>query len=44
MGFARLFRCSRFFLGGVDEVPENWSWQAVKNGYTIYRKHHDKDT
>ena len=44
MGFARLFRCSRFFLGGVDEVPEIWSWQAVKDGYTIYRKHHDKDT
>ena len=44
MGFARLFRCSRFFLGGVDEVPENWSWQAVKDGYTVYRKHHDKDT
>ncbi len=39
LGFARLFRCSRFFLGGVDEVPQTFSFKTVRDGYIIYRKH-----
>ena len=26
------------FLGGVDEVPETWSWKAIRDAYTVYRK------
>ncbi|MGE4583809.1 MAG: membrane protein insertion efficiency factor YidD [Sphaerochaeta sp.] len=38
MGFARIFRCSRFFYGGEDPVPQIWSWKAIKDGYTLFRK------
>lgn len=38
MGMARILRCSPLFLGGVDEVPETWSWKAIRDAYTIYRK------
>jgi len=39
MGVARIFRCSRFFMGGEDVVPETWSWKQIKDAYTIFRKH-----
>ncbi len=38
MGFARIGRCSPFFYGGLDEVPEEWSWKAIKQGYTIFKR------
>lgn len=38
MGLARILRCSRWFWGGVDEVPEVWSWKQIKDCYTIYKK------
>lgn len=38
MGLARIMRCSRFFIGGPDEVPDTWSWKAITDGYRIYRK------
>ena len=38
MGFARILRCSRWFYGGDDQVPETWSWKAIKDGYTLFRK------
>ncbi|MFA6845377.1 MAG: membrane protein insertion efficiency factor YidD [Sphaerochaetaceae bacterium] len=39
MGFARLFRCSRYFMGGNDPVPEVWSKKAIKDGYIIFKRH-----
>ncbi|MDT4762411.1 membrane protein insertion efficiency factor YidD [Sphaerochaeta sp. PS] len=39
MGFARILRCSRFFMGGDDTVPEVWSWKQIKDGFIIYRRH-----
>jgi putative membrane protein insertion efficiency factor len=39
MGLARIFRCSRMFMGGKDLVPENWSWKIIKDGYTLFRRH-----
>ncbi|HZJ88011.1 MAG TPA: membrane protein insertion efficiency factor YidD [Sphaerochaeta sp.] len=38
MGIARIFRCSGRFWGGHDPVPESWSWQQIKDGYTLFRK------
>ena len=38
MGWARIFRCSPFFIGGVDEVPETWSWKSISQPYIVYRK------
>jgi len=38
MGFARVIRCSRWFYGGDDPVPESWSWKSIKEGFIIFRK------
>ncbi len=38
MGVARIFRCSRWYMGGNDPVPQVWSWNAIKDGYTIFKK------
>ncbi len=39
MGMARILRCSRWYMGGDDPVPHTWSWQAIKDGYTTFKKH-----
>ncbi|AEV30776.1 conserved hypothetical protein YidD [Sphaerochaeta pleomorpha str. Grapes] len=39
MGLARIFRCSRMFMGGKDLVPETWSWKAIKDAYILFRRH-----
>lgn len=38
MGLARILRCSCLFLGGPDEVPQQWSWKAIADGFRIYWK------
>jgi hypothetical protein len=38
MGFARIVRCSRWFYGGEDPVPEHWSWKGIKEKFTLFRK------
>jgi hypothetical protein len=38
IGFARIIRCSRWFYGGDDPVPDTWSWKAIKDGFTLFRK------
>ncbi|MGB4405967.1 MAG: membrane protein insertion efficiency factor YidD [Sphaerochaeta sp.] len=38
MGSARILRCSRFFMGGDDAVPETWSWKQIKDSYILYRR------
>lgn len=38
LGFARLGRCRNSFLGGVDEVPESFSFKEIKNQYIVFKK------
>ena len=38
LGISRILRCNRLFYGGPDEVPEKFSFKAIKNGYIIYHK------
>ncbi|ADY13753.1 membrane protein insertion efficiency factor YidD [Sphaerochaeta globosa] len=38
MGFARILRCSRWYYSGDDQVPETWSWKAIRDGFTLFRK------
>lgn len=38
----RLFRCSKYFLGGYDPVPEVFSRKALTNPYRIFRRHFSK--
>lgn len=38
MGMARIIRCSRWFYGGEDPVPETWSWKAIKDGFTLFKR------
>jgi putative membrane protein insertion efficiency factor len=38
MGLARILRCSRWFYGGADQVPETWAWKPRTDGYILIRK------
>lgn len=38
LGFARLFRCRRSFLGGPDEVPDTFSFKEIRDRHRLYRK------
>ncbi len=38
MGGARILRCSRFFMGGDDEVPETWSLKQIKESFILHRR------
>lgn len=38
MGGARIIRCSRWFLGGSDPVPDQWSFKAIKDEFTRHRR------
>ncbi|MFA6681155.1 MAG: membrane protein insertion efficiency factor YidD [Sphaerochaeta sp.] len=38
MGGARILRCSRFFMGGDDAVPETWSWKQIKESFILHRR------
>lgn len=37
-GVARILRCRRSYLGGPDPVLDEFSFKAVKDAYTIYKK------
>ncbi|HIV99470.1 MAG TPA: membrane protein insertion efficiency factor YidD [Candidatus Ornithospirochaeta avicola] len=38
LGFARLFRCRKSFLGGPDPVPETFSLKEIRDRHKIYKK------
>lgn len=42
LGLARILRCNRLFMGGPDEVPEYFTFKALKEPYTVYRRHYMK--
>lgn len=39
LGFIRIFRCSRFYLGGPDPVPDEFSFETIKKNNTIFKRH-----
>ncbi|SMP53827.1 hypothetical protein SAMN06298221_10758 [Sphaerochaeta associata] len=39
MGFARILRCSRWYYGGDDQVPQFWTWKTIKDGFILFKKH-----
>lgn len=44
LGIARLLRCSRFYMGGPDPVPEKFSFKHIRNQRIAFRRHHFKKT
>lgn len=38
LGFSRLFRCRKSYLGGPDEVPQEFSFEEIKKAYLSYKK------
>lgn len=38
LGVARLLRCSKYFMGGPDPVPEQFSFKAIRNAYIAFRR------
>ncbi len=38
LGASRLLRCRNSFLGGVDEVPESFSFKQIKEQFIIFKK------
>ena len=37
LGVARVFRCSGLFTGGHDPVPEEFSFEVIREGYRAHR-------
>ncbi|MGD1823106.1 MAG: membrane protein insertion efficiency factor YidD [Pleomorphochaeta sp.] len=42
LGIVRIFRCSRFYLGGYDPVPDEFSFKIIKTNNTIFRRRRNK--
>jgi len=38
MGVMRLSRCRNSYLGGMDPVPDEWSWKYLKERYVVFKK------
>ncbi len=38
LGVVRIFRCSRFYIGGYDPVPEEFSFEIIKKNNTIFKR------
>lgn len=45
LGLSRLSRCRNKYLGGIDPVPDKYSFSYVKDQYVVWRKpkNFDKD-
>ncbi|MCQ2397885.1 MAG: membrane protein insertion efficiency factor YidD [Sphaerochaetaceae bacterium] len=37
-GISRILRCSRFFIGGNDPVPDTFSLKAIRDSWVLFRK------
>ncbi len=42
LGVSRILRCSRFYLGGLDPVPDEFSFKYIKDSRIIFRRHRNK--
>ncbi|MGD1820686.1 MAG: membrane protein insertion efficiency factor YidD [Pleomorphochaeta sp.] len=38
LGVVRILRCSRFYIGGIDPVPEEFSLEVIKKNNTIFKR------
>jgi putative membrane protein insertion efficiency factor len=38
LGVIRIFRCSRFYMGGSDPVPEEFSFEQIKKSNIIFKR------
>lgn len=38
LGVARILRCNRFYMGGPDPVPDEFSFKYIKDRRTIFRR------
>ena len=38
LGLARILRCNGAFMGGVDPVPDIFSWKQIRDPYIIFRR------
>jgi len=38
LGVIRIFRCSRFYIGGYDPVPEEFSLEVIKKNNIIFKR------
>ena len=39
LGFSRIFRCSRLFFGGPDDIPQSFSFRYIRAQYIAFRRH-----
>ena len=39
LGTARILRCNRFYMGGPDPVPQEFSLKYIRDRRTIFRRH-----
>ncbi|MCQ2412816.1 MAG: membrane protein insertion efficiency factor YidD [Sphaerochaetaceae bacterium] len=39
LGVARILRCNRLYYGGIDEVPEVFSFKAIHDKKVSFRRH-----
>lgn len=39
LGIDRLLRCNRFFLGGIDPVPEEFSFKSIRFRHVAFKRH-----
>ncbi len=43
LGLFRITRCHAMFTGGPDPIPDQFSWQEIKQGFAKFRhKKHEK--
>lgn len=38
LGSARICRCSRYYTGGLDEVPQNFSFKEIRSTNAQFRR------
>jgi putative membrane protein insertion efficiency factor len=42
LGVIRIARCSRFYIGGHDPVPETFSFEEIKKNNIIFKRRREK--
>ncbi|MDC7238037.1 MAG: membrane protein insertion efficiency factor YidD [Sphaerochaetaceae bacterium] len=42
LGVIRIARCSKFYIGGYDPVPETFSFEEIKKNNIIFKRRKEK--